>query len=84
MYNKILLPSFLSLQLSLLRRQRRAHHIPNIARRLVEEERHALATEVLADDVELHAVLVDHVCDSVKKIEKSVGARNTVKKKAGT
>ena len=67
MYNKISLPSLLSLQLSLLSRHRRAHHIPNVTRRLVKEERHALAAEVLADDVELHAVLVDHVCDSVKR-----------------
>jgi hypothetical protein len=61
------LPSFLSLQFGLLRRHSRAHHVPDITRRLVKEERHALAAEVLADDVELHAVLVDHVCDSVKR-----------------
>jgi phosphoenolpyruvate carboxylase len=56
---------FHHLQLRLLRRHRSAHHISNITRRLVKEERHAFAAKVLADDVELHTVLVDHVGDSV-------------------
>lgn len=55
------------LQLGLVSRHGSAHHIPNITRRLIEEESHALATQVLADDVELHAVLVDHVGDSVER-----------------
>ena len=61
---------------NLLRRHRRAHHVPDVARCLVEEERHAFAAEVLADDVELHAVLVDHVCDSVGKDDKLAKTRN--------
>ena len=82
MYNgEIFLPSLRSSQLGLLRRHRRAHHVPDVARCLVEEERHALAAEVLADDVELHAVLVDHVCDSVGKDDQSADARNHMQEK---
>lgn len=73
----------LSLQLSLLRGHRRAHHVPDITRRLVEVERHALAAEVLADDVELDAVLVDHVGDSAEKNKKSVKNNSANTRKCG-
>ena len=44
------------------------HHLSDVAGGLVEEEGHALAAEVLADDVELDAVLVDHVGHSMKPL----------------
>lgn len=40
------------------------HHLPYITSRLIQEESHALAAEILAHDVELDVVLVDHVCDT--------------------
>ena len=76
---KLFLPNHLlytsSLQLRLLCRHRSAHHIPYVTRRLVKEECHALAAEVLADDIELNAVLVDHVCDSVENHKSAIALR---------
>jgi hypothetical protein len=61
----------LRLQLRLVLGHGSAHHVPDIAGGLVQEEGHALAAEVLADDVELNGVFVDHVGDSAEE-QKSV------------
>lgn len=44
--------------------QLRTHDLLDIHRGLVEEESHALTSQALADDVELDALLVDHVGDT--------------------
>jgi len=52
------------LQLGLGRFQAREQHIPDVARGLVEVEAHSLAAEFLGYDVELYAILVNHISDS--------------------
>jgi hypothetical protein len=54
-------------------------HISDIAGGLVQEEGHALAAEVFADDVELDCVFVDHVGDSADE-QKSVKKLSNVQK----
>lgn len=47
---------------------------PDVLRGLIEEEGHALGAEALADNVELDAVLVDHVCHSARRKNQSASA----------
>jgi hypothetical protein len=69
----------LRLQLRLVLGHGSAHHISDIAGGLVQEEGHALAAEVFADDVELDCVFVDHVGDSADE-QKSVKKLSNVQK----
>lgn len=48
------------------------HDVADVASGLVEVEGHALGTEVAGDDVELDAVLVDHVGHSAEKIKSAM------------
>src|SRR5215469_5617589 len=53
------------LQLRLWLLERLQHHVPDIPSGLTEIEAHTLTAETLAHNVELDAILVDHVGNSV-------------------
>lgn len=57
----------------------RQHEVTHVLCSLVEVVRHAVTAEVLADDVELDAVLVDHICDTVTMLVNVEWKRSSLK-----
>ena len=58
--------------------QSRHHYVSDITGRFIEEEGHAVRAEALANNVELYAVLVDHICNSAVVVSLFPGASSGV------
>ena len=70
------------LQLRLWLLERLQHHVPNISSSFTEVEAHAFTAETLAYNVELDAILVDHVGNSVVIVVSSAYNAKPKKKEA--